>query len=370
MPSGGGLPAFALWHAAMFAHDGSASFKAYLNPYAHGRERAADLVQRALERLGLERAWHAVARLAERGPGLDELRFFSIDLGDAEDARVKVYVSKHRTDVASLYRAAELARHSDPDAMRLFFQALAKGDEGFLPAHLPAVACYDFVGDDPTPQHLTVHFPVRAYAPNDADAFERIGAVLRSFGREHDALSDAAPRFERIVEAFAERDLAAGSGLFSYASFRAEAACPKLTVYLATEQRAVGETHPEVRLVSAPSIPVEPVLQVIRRHEDEPITWHPFLQRLAREPLVMQRLALVLHNFREAITRDFARRLASVVARVEEDEMRCILTKQLNDELGDGDYSRAHRELFERFVDGMSEYWSDELEAKGARGRT
>ncbi len=77
---------------------------------------------------------------------------------------------------------------------------------------------------------------------------------------------------------------------------------------------------------------------------------------MARDPLHLAGLTLLLLNFREAVTRDFARRLASVVARVEEDGLRSVLAKQLNDELGSGDPSRAHAGLFEKFVAGLDSH--------------
>ncbi|WP_437910993.1 iron-containing redox enzyme family protein [Sorangium sp. So ce327] len=47
----------------------------------------------------------------------------------------------------------------------------------------------------------------------------------------------------------------------------------------------------------------------------------------------------------------FPRRLAAVVARISDDRARSVLAKQLDDELGHGDYdNKAHRVLFERMV--------------------
>ena len=64
---------------------------------------------------------------------------------------------------------------------------------------------------------------------------------------------------------------------------------------------------------------------------------------MRREPVRLEALARALFDFRVGITRDFPRRLAWLTARVEDDRIRSVLAKQLNDELGDGDFTRAHR---------------------------
>lgn len=345
---------FGLWHAAVFRPGGGIDLKAYFDPAARGASRAAETVERSLEALGLQRAWPAVAALAERGPALDRLGFFSLDLVEPERARTKVYVSKHRASVAELRAAARLARHGDEDALVAHLEATVGAREGFLPASLPVVTCLDFAGDDPTPQHLTVHVPVRAYAPDDAAAMDRARAALRAAGL-------APRRTDEGVAAFARRELDAGSGMIPYVSHRSEAGGGRVTVYLSLEAREVAAPHAGARAVErrpAPSASVEATIEALAA---APIAHHPFLQRLAREPLALERLALVLLNFQLAITRDFARRLAQTVARVDDDAVRSILAKQLDDELGHGDPDAAHRLLFDRFVEGLRDHVPDPL---------
>jgi hypothetical protein len=57
-------------------------------------------------------------------------------------------------------------------------------------------------------------------------------------------------------------------------------------------------------------------------------------------------LWLLLANFQISISKEFARWLAIIVARVNDDRIRCILAAQLNDELGNGEWARAHVNLF------------------------
>ncbi len=345
---------FALWHAAVFRPDGAIDLKAYLDPAARGASRAAETVERSLEALGLLRAWPAVASLAGRGPSLDRLSFFSIDLVEPTRARTKVYVSKHRASVAELRAAARLARHGDEDALLAHLEATVGAREGYLPASLPIVTCLDFVADDPTPQHLTVHVPVRAYAPHDAEAMSRARAALRAAG--------LAPRpAEEAVAGFARRELDAGSGMIPYVSHRSEAAGRRVTVYLSLEAARIDAPHAGVAAAVERPSSAGPIAPLVEALASAPITHHPFLQRLAREPLAMERLALVLLNFQAAITRDFARRLAQTVARVDDEAVRSILAKQLDDELGHGDPDAAHRLLFDRFVEGLHDHVPDPL---------
>jgi len=340
---------FGIWLAAVFRRDGTVDFKAYLDPQAKGPARAADLVERALEALSLPHAWTEVAELARRGPALDVLSFLSLDLVDVERARTKVYVSKHNATFEDLRFDASLATDADPDWLAAHVAAVTDADDGVLCAERPTVTCLAFLGHDPRPRQLTVHVPVRAYAPDDAVARERVMRALRTAGYPIETM-------ERVLDAFAERPLEAGSGLIPYISHGAAPRRHRVTVYLATEAFATHPPHAGVVPTAAPVTPPGNAPEAVRHYAQTPITFHPYLQRLAREPLAMERLALLLLNFQRAITRDFSRRLAQTVARVDDDAVRSILAKQLNDELGDGDPDAAHRLLFDRFVDGMRPY--------------
>ena len=93
--------------------------------------------------------------------------------------------------------------------------------------------------------------------------------------------------------------------------------------------------------------------QIVHHYEQMSMAEHPLFRRMHREPVNMSRLWLLLANARIGITRPFARRLAAVTARTADEHVRCILAKQLNDELGSGDFSKAHSHLFEALVAGL-----------------
>jgi pyrroloquinoline quinone (PQQ) biosynthesis protein C len=84
----------------------------------------------------------------------------------------------------------------------------------------------------------------------------------------------------------------------------------------------------------------------MRYETQEPITGHRFLQKLRQEPVRLQHLWVLLANFQISISKTFARHLASIIARVEDERVRSILAEQLNDELGRGKPERAHTQLF------------------------
>jgi hypothetical protein len=100
-------------------------------------------------------------------------------------------------------------------------------------------------------------------------------------------------------------------------------------------------------------IPAAPgsALEIVDRFEkSDQITNHPYLRRLRREPVNLRHLWMLLANFQISISKSFARRLAGIAARVEDDRIRCILAEQLNDEMGNGKFERAHTNLFSNMM--------------------
>ena len=57
-------------------------------------------------------------------------------------------------------------------------------------------------------------------------------------------------------------------------------------------------------------------------------------------------------NFRGAATH-FSRRLANIIARIDDQRICCTLVKQLNDELGNGNIDAIHIKLFERLMSAI-----------------
>jgi len=335
---------FALWIAAGLSADVRPEFKVYLNPAARGAGRAASSVEECLTRLGFARGWDDVARrLTSRGPVADRLAYVSLDLTPGAAARVKIYARHEHATIEDLERAAAGASATRPSEALRFVETMVptlRKFEGRAP-----FTCWSFVAGSGYPAAATTHLPINGYAPNDAVIRDRVREVLGRFEMNQDL-------YERALAAFAERPLEQRGGLQAYVSFRRDPEGPRTTVYLPLEVYARG-------VVAAPTAVPDPVdaHALIRHYEEvEPITHHPMLCRLAREPVSMAHLWTVLANFQISVSKNFARHLARVIARVEDDRVRSILAHQLDDELGNGNPERAHVRLFRRMMEQLEPF--------------
>jgi hypothetical protein len=149
-----------------------ALFKIYLNPAASGTHNASRTVRAALRRLGLEQAWKAVPDLRR---GLDEVKYFSLDLVDGERARVKVYFAHRNADADFLESMLSRAPGYVPGTAEAFCRKLSGGKFNF--DGLPIQTCYSFVGSSEV-EDVALHFPVRSYARDDGEALARVSNLL------------------------------------------------------------------------------------------------------------------------------------------------------------------------------------------------
>ncbi len=103
---------FAMWHGVCFLPDKKSEFKIYLNPQAQGKEQASDLIKEAFKRLGLKESWSSVeAVLQEQDASKNELKYFSLDLSDKPEARVKIYWCHHDITTDELEKMYSVARN-------------------------------------------------------------------------------------------------------------------------------------------------------------------------------------------------------------------------------------------------------------------
>jgi hypothetical protein len=161
---------FALWVAVSIG--ANALFKIYLNPAGNGAHNASRTVRAALRRLGLEQAWSSVPELRR---GLDEVKYFSLDLVDDARARVKVYFSHRNVDVDFLEMMLSRAPGYVPGSAEAFCRKLSGGKFNF--DGLPVQTCYSFIGS-PAVEDVALHFPVRSYARDDGEALGRVSSLL------------------------------------------------------------------------------------------------------------------------------------------------------------------------------------------------
>ena len=336
---------FVLWHSVCLWAEREPKFKLYLNPQIQGKSQAAAVIKETLIRLGFASAWSTLAEISsQRGLGKDEFCYFSLDLSHGQDARVKIYLRHYDATPEYLEKVLSIARNYVPGDATEFCQAMAEGVHLF--SAKPIISTFAFVtGDDVTPSSGTLHLPIAHYAPNDAIVRDR----LHNYFTKHNLPLSS---YNSIIEAFATRPLEEGIGIHQYTSLRRENQEQRITLYLAVEAHKVN--HPqdtvETKIMKTPS----PLEEIVWHYEHNSVTNHPFLQRLQEEQVNPTHLWILLANAQKGIVEDFARRLASVIARIDDERIRCILTKQLNDELGDGDFSRTHRKLFNKLMTAIA----------------
>jgi len=88
---------------------------------------------------------------------------------------------------------------------------------------------------------------------------------------------------------------------------------------------------------------------IIRYVAEHPLSKHPLVLQIGRTESAGL-LWLLVSNTYHGTSVHFAAWLASVTAIVEDERCRCLLARQLNEEMGDGDISRAHSHLMTDFL--------------------
>ncbi len=348
---------FVAWHSAAFSPGKPVDFKVYFNLMAHGPGRAARLTQEALDRIGFREAWSTVAEVLERrDEGLDQAVYFALDLSSRADARAKLYFRHLRSTAAFIEEVCSVGRHHQPGVVTEFCRQMAGGGEGPYVGKGP-VTCFSFTDpSDARPKAVTAYFPVSHYARDDREIRQRLTDYLKE--RE----LPSAP-YLAALEACARRPLEAGTGIHTYAAVRWQGK-PRVTVYFSPETYGMMQQPSEAPMRRES----RPATGIVEHFEASSIADHPFFARMRREPVRLEVLARVLANFRVGITREFPRRLAWLTARVGDERIRSVLAKQLNDELGNGDFTRAHRGLFERMFEVLTPWAPKETEEMLAPG--
>jgi len=335
---------FSIWLAASLWPGRPPEFKVYLNPEAQGRQKASLIIEEALVRLGLHGAYATIAEtIARRGPDLDELKYFSLDLSESKAARIKVYSRHHSPTVADLEEAATGAASYVAGDTTRFLAAMAGNDTKLFDGRALAT-CLAFTGAQSKASAATVYVPIKGYAENDQIIADRVGSYLEAEG-----VSKAA--YLSGLTAFADGALDRGVGIQSNASFRRQAGAARVTVYLANELYQPGLPLSPPRR-PAPKLATE----IVDRFESEPLTDHPLFARMKREPVSLEHLWLLCANAQIGIVDGFARRLAHATARTNDDRLRSLLAHQLHDELGEGHFERAHSKLFAKMMEGLSRW--------------
>jgi DMATS type aromatic prenyltransferase len=338
---------FAIWHSACFYPDKDPAFKIYLNPQSQSPSRAAATIEESLVRLGFPHAWSKLSEIAaQRGPDRDEFIYFSLDLAADDKARVKVYLRHHHATAADLESALSLAKNYTPGDATEFCQTMTSSQGAFTSK--PIVSCFSWTTESKDrPSNGTIYIPAGRYTDNDLEVKNSLTEYLCQKHLPVDV-------YNTVIQNFAMRSLSEKSGMHSHLSLQRKDREHRVAIYLNPELSAVSLDRPEGRISSW--IKVRSLSETALYYEINSIADCPFLQRLQREPANLTNLWLLFANGRTGIVEHFTRRLASVVGRIDCEYIRCILTKQLNEELGNGDISKVHRQLFNTLISALEPY--------------
>ncbi|MET7424315.1 tryptophan dimethylallyltransferase family protein [Dactylosporangium sp. NPDC005555] len=229
---------FAVWHSLVLRGGRPPEFKAYFNPEVKGVAQAPDLVAEALTRLGLSTSYRTMldhgVRPGELGRS-DRLTFFALDLHDDPQARVKLYLSHHNAEVRDVLQAADAVDGVDARQLAEFCEVAAGGSGPF--EGRPLVGSYTLTSGADKPVGYSLYVPIRSYVSDDAEAHERVTALLARYGFDRTT-------FDRAVSAVTGRPLRAGVGLIAHVSLRLGPPRPGVTVYLSSEAYRVGPPRP------------------------------------------------------------------------------------------------------------------------------
>jgi DMATS type aromatic prenyltransferase len=330
----------AMWHAVCIYPDKEPEFKIYLNPQSKGASKAAAVVEESLVRLGFTHAWMGLAEVAaQRGPDRDDFIYFSLDLATHDRARVKVYLRHFDATAADLEQALSLAQNYVPGDVTSFCQTIAPEHSSF--SAKPATTCFSWVeGDTLTASSATVYLPIGYYVTDDRVVRDRLDLYFKKHNLP-------VSRYDTALQSLAIRPLDAGVGMHSYIALSPEAEQRRMMVYLNPE---VNEVRSPQKTFAAGSYRSLPSLEeMVWHYENHTLVDHPFFQRMEREQLNLEHIWLFFMNIRQWVT-DVIPLLASIVGRIDDERIRCILVHQLNDELGNGNPDRIHSKLFEQFL--------------------
>jgi pyrroloquinoline quinone (PQQ) biosynthesis protein C len=115
-----------------------------------------------------------------------------------------------------------------------------------------------------------------------------------------------------------------------------------MTQVLATSSAANG-----ARLQAASAIPI------VDEYEAREVSAHPLFVALRSAPVNLEAIWFLVANMNAGISPNFVRWLALTIARIKDYRVASLIAKQLDDELGNGDFENIHSVLLERFVSGL-----------------
>ncbi|MDG4786080.1 hypothetical protein O7626_09100 [Micromonospora sp. WMMD1102] len=212
-----------LWYSLAWRPPAPMAYKAYFGLYAWPAERRFAALDRAMERLGMARAWDDARRRVDRDGRGDrrEVEFLGLDLTGTAQARAKIYYRNHGADVHELNRMASVAADHDPDRALTAYRTLVgeRADAG-----TEALTCLAFRSGLDRAAESTTYLRMPSLVSGDLAAVERAADVLVRQGVD--------PRpLRAVAAALAPTALAESRGLLELVSYRAAGRPGDLTTY-------------------------------------------------------------------------------------------------------------------------------------------
>jgi hypothetical protein len=99
---------------------------------------------------------------------------------------------------------------------------------------------------------------------------------------------------------------------------------------------------------------VPPPEEIVSRYKRIEVADHPFFITLAQGPVDLEAVYLLMANLQQGTSGSVTNRLVATIARVDDRRIASLLARQLNHELGAGDFTQIHSVLLERFVTALS----------------
>ncbi|MGP4014622.1 tryptophan dimethylallyltransferase family protein [Saccharopolyspora sp. 5N708] len=202
-----------VWHSLAWQPPHPPTYKVYLNPQAHGPDRAIEVVTEAMRRLNMVAAWNPVLqRLPELSQRGHEMEFVGLDLDERARARVKVYFRHHPMRQSEMDLIAALAHRHDTERAKSAWRAIYGGGHDTTIDNEP-LTCLAFRSGSSGPEEANLYLRLPDNARSDAEAHDRIAALMRSEG------IDPIP-YQKLIHSIAPAALETVSGLQELLSYR------------------------------------------------------------------------------------------------------------------------------------------------------
>jgi pyrroloquinoline quinone (PQQ) biosynthesis protein C len=105
-----------------------------------------------------------------------------------------------------------------------------------------------------------------------------------------------------------------------------------------------------------PEITADSAERIVETFEAREVADHPLFIALRAQPVNLSALWILMANLQAGISKPFIVWLARAIAHVDDPRIASLICKQLNDELGNGEFDQIHSVMLTRFVDAL-ETW-------------